>query len=289
MKHILQKSHSVDEPFQITDSSGQLQYSPFPICNETGKPLTLFYGVEAPINCTLDFISDPFFHLLEFYVHNDAPLTCRIPTRPLPSSSSDNSYSVDTKTTQSGAMGSQSTLYTPLVIALTGTLQLSHLHISNHLNLLLHTAVAETAVKGTTKGHTITSAAAYSINPQKLSTRIVIGSSLPLRFNVRWYTSSALPAGFTGYGGHVYRSTILYCVLSACAGAAVMWAWFKGFVLPRRLKTYVVRQKISGYGLPYAGYGGIGSGLSNGFGNGSAGSGYGYGYGGYGYGPGKKD
>src|SRR5664279_3503531 len=34
------------------------------------------------INCTIPMITDPFFHLLEFYIHNDAPLSCRIPSRP---------------------------------------------------------------------------------------------------------------------------------------------------------------------------------------------------------------
>lgn len=203
-------------------------------------------------------------------------------------------------------MGTQSILYTPMIIALTGTLQLSHLHIANQLNLLLHTAVTTDpasdnegkAKKNAPKGHMITSASAYSINPQTQSTRIVIGSSLSLCFNVRWYPSSYLPTGFTGYGGHIYRSTILYCLLSAGAGAAVMWAWFKGFVLPRRLKAYVGKEKFgsSGYGLPFSGAGGPyggGSGTqtpSNGYGNGvGATSGYGYGYGGYGYGIGKKD
>jgi len=27
-------------------------------------------------------VSDPFFHLLEFYVHSDAPLSCRLAARP---------------------------------------------------------------------------------------------------------------------------------------------------------------------------------------------------------------
>lgn len=31
---------------QITDASGQLQYIPFPVCNETGKPLELYFGIE---------------------------------------------------------------------------------------------------------------------------------------------------------------------------------------------------------------------------------------------------
>ena len=32
--------------YQITDESGRLQYIPFPTCNETGRPLELYYGVE---------------------------------------------------------------------------------------------------------------------------------------------------------------------------------------------------------------------------------------------------
>ena len=30
----------------ILDSAGHLQYIPFPVCNETGRPLELFFGVE---------------------------------------------------------------------------------------------------------------------------------------------------------------------------------------------------------------------------------------------------
>lgn len=30
----------------ISDDNHELQYIPFPICNETGKPLELQYGVE---------------------------------------------------------------------------------------------------------------------------------------------------------------------------------------------------------------------------------------------------
>lgn len=59
-------------------------------CNETGRPLELYFGIEkghhtqlillrslfltlSDINCTLESIDDPLFHLLEFYIHNDAP------------------------------------------------------------------------------------------------------------------------------------------------------------------------------------------------------------------------
>ena len=67
----------------VSDAQGQLQYIPFPTCNETGAPLALHYGLERDTNCTIPFITDEFFHLLEFYVHSDAPLSCRIPARPL--------------------------------------------------------------------------------------------------------------------------------------------------------------------------------------------------------------
>lgn len=68
-----------------TDAEGRIEYVPFPKCSETGKPLQLYFGVEGGIilhspalilrvltptdvNCTIDFVDDPFFHLLEFYV-----------------------------------------------------------------------------------------------------------------------------------------------------------------------------------------------------------------------------
>jgi hypothetical protein len=228
------------------------------------------------INCTLDFITDPFFHLLEFYIHNDAPLTCRVPSRPLPPSPKEEEYKVSDASTQEGALGSQSTLYTPLIIALAGTLQLSHLHIGNYLNLLVHAAP-----KSVSPG-TIDAAAAYSISAHSRNTKVTIGDSLPLQFSVRWYPSTTLPPGWTGYGGHVYMSTLIYCLLSAGASAAICVAYFRGVELPRRLRRYA-RDKVGqgrfgggGYGLPTS---------ANGVGGGS-----GYGYGGYGgYGLGKKD
>ena len=283
---------------QITDASGQLQYIPFPTCNETGRPLELFFGVEKgtssstalavssppkltslDINCTLDFISDPFFHLLEFYIHNDAPLTCRIPSAPLPPSVLEQEYRVADSTSQEGAMGTQSNLYTPLIIALAGTLQLSHLHVGNNLNLLIH------AVPKSISAGKIDAATAYSISPHTHNSRVTIGDSLSLAFSVRWYPGTTLPQGWAGYGGHLYKSTFLYCLLSALASAAICVAYFRGVDLPRRLKRYARDTMNSGAGARF------------GAGGGAAGGGYGLpvangrgsGYGGYGIGIGKKD
>lgn len=224
--------------------------------------------MEQSLNCTLDFISDPFFHLLEFYIHNDAPLSCRIPSKPLPPSVLEQDYRTADETTQEGALGSQSSLYTPLVVALAGTLQLSHLHVGNDLNLLVH-AKPKSEDPGT-----IDAATAYSIASHARNARVTIGDSLSLHFSVRWYPSTTLPPGWSGYGGHLYKSTFLYCLLSAGASAAICVAYFRGVELPRRLKRYATDRvgRGGGYGLPVA------NGRSNGYG------GYGYGIG-----TGKKD
>ncbi|KAJ4359122.1 hypothetical protein N0V95_002446 [Ascochyta clinopodiicola] len=287
-------NRTIETGEHITDASGQLQYIPFPTCNETGRPLELFFGVERELNCTIDFVTDSFFHLLEFYIHNDAPLSCRIPSKPLPPSVLEQQYLVSDTATQEGALGTQSTLYNPLIIALAGTLQLSHLHVGNHLNLLLHAADRKSSPG------TIDAATAYSIASHVRNTKITIGDPLPLTFSVRWYPSTTLPQGWTGYGGHVYFSTLVYCLLSAGASAAVCVAYFRGVELPRRLRRYA-RDKMNGGagGGGRFGMGGAVGGGGSGYGlpvpNGGLnrnGSGYGlgsYGYGFGGSGLGKKD
>ena len=266
----------------ITDASGQLQYIPFPVCNETGRPLELFFGVEKEVNCTIDFVSDEFFHLLEFYIHNDAPLSCRIPSRPLPPSVLEQTFRATNEDTQEGALGSQSTLYNPLIIALAGTLQLSHLHVGNYLNLLVH------AGPRAERPGTIDAATAYSVAAHERNTKITIGDALPLSFSVRWYPSTTLPPGWSGYGGHIYKSTLLYCLLSAGASAAVCVAYFRGVELPRRLRRYA-RDKMGAAGQGRFGGGGGGSGYGLPVANGRSTSGYGLGGYGYGGGLGKKD
>lgn len=220
----------------IQDARDEIQWIPFPTCNETGKALEFGYGVETELNCTVAMVDDPFFHLLEFYIHSDAPLACRLPARPPP---------------HVEAVGEtpHPQEYIPLVFALAGTLQLSHLHISTHLNVLLHS---------TPKHHihphdsgVLDSGAAYSTSPlshhledgssYSTSTRLVIGDPLPLSFSVRWFPTPALPktegkVEWAGMGGHVYASTVFYALVSFIAGALSSAVYFFGIILPKRLK-----------------------------------------------------
>lgn len=157
--------------------------------------------------------------------------------------------------------GSLSDVYTPLIVALTGTLQLSHLHVSTNLNVLVH-AVPKSVSPGT-----IAAATAYSISREPPS-RIVIGDPLPLRFSVRWYPNTALPSGWTGIGGHLTFSTFVYCLLSALASAAICVTYFRGVELPRRLRSHG-KDRLGGMERGGLGAGGLGGyGIPNGYGYG---------------------
>lgn len=190
-------------------------------------------------------------------------------------------YRVSDESTQEGALGTQSTMYTPLVVALAGTLQLSHLHVGNSLNLLVHAAP-----KSTSPG-TVDAATAYSIASHTRNTKITIGDPLVLSFSVRWYPSTTLPPGWSGYGGHIYTSTLIYCILSAGASAAICIAYFRGVDLPRRLKRYTT-ERMNGGGRFGGGGGGYGLPVANGR-SGAAGSSYGLGGYGYSSSTGKRD
>jgi hypothetical protein len=267
---------------QVTDSHGNLQYIPFYTCSETLKPLSLRYGVSSTQNCTIS-LTDPIYHLLEFYIHNDAPLTCRIPSSP-PSGGNVPSAHISGKARQ-GGLGQEEEGYTPLVMALSGTLQLSHLHVANALNLVVHTAAPSPEDKGSRSANTagvIDSASAYSISPSTKNTKLIIGDSVTLTFHTRWYQGSYLPLT-NELQKHGFWSTLSYCIFAAGASAAICIVYFRGVDLPRRLRFHGM-DRLGGRrenGLPkYSGYGDMGpNGASMGNGNG---------YGGYGI-TGKRD
>ncbi|CAI7645995.1 unnamed protein product [Penicillium pancosmium] len=141
----------------IEDSLGKLQYVPFVTCNETSRPLSIHYGVPETITCTVPALSDTLYHLLEFYVHSDVPMTCRVPTAPLTQSSafSKDSDSSDSETNEVesnslSALNDNGPPFTPITIALQGTLQKSHLHIWTDMNMLMHNMAADPAAQDDT-------------------------------------------------------------------------------------------------------------------------------------------
>ncbi|KAE8365182.1 hypothetical protein BDV27DRAFT_127239 [Aspergillus caelatus] len=139
-------NRTIDSGEHITDSLGKLQYIPFPTCKETSLPLALRYGVTETVNCTIDNVSDELYHLLEYYVHSDVPMNCRVPTAPLlpptSSRSDDKAHEGEAVGTELSALGEEGPPYTPITFALQGTLQRSHLHIWTDMNVLMHNIVS---------------------------------------------------------------------------------------------------------------------------------------------------
>ncbi|KAJ8061908.1 hypothetical protein OCU04_009696 [Sclerotinia nivalis] len=283
MVECMERDVNTGEHVQLEDNS--LKYIPFPICNETGKPLELKYGVEEELNCTIPLITDPFFHLLEFYIHSDAPLSCRLPSRPAPTVHHINSYP------------NYKQEYIPLTFALSGTLQLSHLHISTHLNVLLHSVPKHHLQKH--DSGVIDSGVAYSTSPLShitgpaaLTKKLIIGDELPLRLSVRWFPTPLLPrengmVEWNGLGGHVGWVTVGYIILAFGAGATVMGAWMVGWEVPRRMKGWSGRLARAGGlsggvgkslgGATPLGYGIKGNGNGNAYVNGgTVGNGWGF-------------
>ncbi|KFA78693.1 hypothetical protein S40288_01655 [Stachybotrys chartarum IBT 40288] len=253
--HVECMNRSSETGEHVENAQHEIEWIPFPVCEETGKSLEFNYGIEGEINCTIPFVSDPFFHLLEFYIHSDAPLSCRIPSRPAP-----HIEIVGEKLPEQE--------YIPLVFALAGTLQLSHMHISTHLNVLLHSIP-----KHHTRPHdsgVLDSGIAYSTSPLSHmegshTQKLVIGDPLPLSFSVRWFPTPALPktegkVEWQGLGGHVYASTVFYCLVSFIAGLLISGMYILGVVMPKRLKG-----RAMGGATPL-GYGLNGGGVGNGWG-----------------------
>ena len=123
----------------------------------------------------MESLSDDLYHLLEYYVHSDAPLSCHLPTVPLDTTPSeakskkkekekDNDDDDDDekekekkkkKKEQEAEGGSNNNAeignkdhtssdlekehpYTPFIISVQGTLQKSHLHIWTDMNVIMH-------------------------------------------------------------------------------------------------------------------------------------------------------
>ncbi|RAL11697.1 uncharacterized protein BO97DRAFT_470870 [Aspergillus homomorphus CBS 101889] len=136
-------NRTIDSGEHITDTQGHLQYIPFPTCNETSLPLALHYGVSETVNCTIASLPDELYHLLEYYVHSDVPMTCRVPTAPLAQHLLSTPETDADEPAASNDIDTDGPSYTPLTFALQGTLQRSHLHIWTDMNLLVHNIAAK--------------------------------------------------------------------------------------------------------------------------------------------------
>ncbi|PWW74345.1 hypothetical protein C7212DRAFT_359055 [Tuber magnatum] len=269
-------NRTIDTGEHVQDEkTGILQYIPFATCNETGRPLEVKFLEDGEVNCTISFLSDEMFHLFEFYVHHDSPLACRVPARPLGG--------------ERDLEGMSEEEYIPLVFALAGKLEASHMHLATNMNVLFHLTSPTSGV--------IDSGTAYSTSPMSSDlTRIIIGDSLPLRLKIHWFHTLS-PLSARSNGEHATMRLFGYCLLSAFAGGCGAYAFLVGWEFPKRLRRYAFDRRGGGGGA--GGAGGIIGNFGNGTGAGGGGGRVGYGYvlgvggmsdgGGYGYSGKRKD
>jgi hypothetical protein len=207
--------HQTNTLPQILDPAGNLQYIPFPTCTQTNKPLSLPFAKSGITNCTIS-LTDPLFHLLEFYIHNDAPLTCRLPiyksTTSLPAAKN------------ADEQGGEDERYVHMLIALGGTLMRSHLHVGNEINAVIHAGAPPTDAGKVVAG------TAYSANYGERNVRVIIGEDIPFGFDVRWVQGDHLPALIEAGSGIGGIATWIFGVL---VGWVVCLVWIRGWNIER--------------------------------------------------------
>ncbi|KAL1847306.1 hypothetical protein Plec18167_001385 [Paecilomyces lecythidis] len=255
---------------------GKLQYIPFHTCSETNQPLALRYGVSETVTCTIDSLSDTLYHLLEYYVHSDAPLSCRVPTTPLSPSTGngagilsepddDEDDERKSKDAQSvDVLDNNGPSYTPLTVALQGTLQKSHLHIWTDMNVLIHkisSVIAPSRKKVRTAPGYIVAGTAYSVpefdvqvDTKKASkearaaalienardpwsaghgTKVIRGEPLTFKFHVSWaeggegigWTLLSANAGSSSSGTGAFIVKMFFFVMAVSVGALGALYW----------------------------------------------------------------
>lgn len=168
-------TRNIDNGEHKFDSNDRIIYGAFPVCKESGKPLSFHYGVSEDINCTITF-TDELFHLFELYVHEDSPFSCRIP------------LSTEANYLELGGA------YIPLTFNFRGEVHDSHLDIDNHMNLLIVKPPTNQPEK-----QTVVSAVAWSSGTN--ATRVVIGDEMTLEVGVRWI-DSIKPSGSQAKGSN---------------------------------------------------------------------------------------
>lgn len=242
--------------------------------------MSFLYNTPQTQTCTIDSLPDELYHLFEFFVHSDVPLTCRVPSYPL----SQDEQGIASALPGVDGSGAEKDQWTPFTIALQGTLQLSHLHLHTNINVLFHIS-PESEIPGEVIESHLIASTAYSLPNATSSTplegpKIVRNEPVVLTFNIGWVDGAVLP-GMVGrpvLGIRNHRigfSLLSFFAIAASAGVGAM-----AMLVYERRKSG--RSGVYGNGL-------LGGNVGNGAVRSSGYGGYG-GYGGYsGTSSGKRD
>lgn len=152
-------ARNIDNGEHKFDDQDRIVTIPFPKCEETKKPLSLKYGVDEDIKCTIGF-TDELYHLFQLYVHEDVPLSCRLPM------SSEANY-----LEKGGA-------WILLTFNFRGEVHDSHVDLDSSLNVVV------VVPSGRSELSTFVSAVGWSSGTD--TQRVTIGNHVTLTMAVRW-------------------------------------------------------------------------------------------------------
>lgn len=151
--------------------------------------------------------------------------------------------------------------FVPLVFALNGALQRSHLHVNTAVNVLLHSAL-EKGTAGRRDGSRIRGAGGYSSASR--TKRIVIGDEVTFSFDVLWVSGDGVPSQKVVRGGGGLGVWLFGVLVGGCVAAV----YFGGLRMDvkglRGFGGKDVLPKYNGYGYGVQQQGSTQS--SNGFG-----------------------
>ncbi|KAK9454273.1 hypothetical protein V1511DRAFT_421662 [Dipodascopsis uninucleata] len=200
-------SRELDHGEHITDEeTGELLYEIFPMCSETGRPLEIPFGLDIDnLRCTIS-LTDPLYHLWQIYVHQDAPLSCKVGKR-------------------KGA-----TFMAPLSVIVSGKLEQSHLDVSTRFALMMSGSFGEGSVFA---------GGAFSPEPSN-TTRVIIGDELPLVFNIRWFDHRLPRSSDRSLRRFL---TFFITIASALVGAMISAYYMLVVVFPLRLRRRQQQQR----------------------------------------------
>lgn len=103
-------------------------------------------------------------------MHSDVPMTCRVPTAPLSSTTQAKKDSESDEVDSLAALNENGPPFTPVTVALQGTLQLSHLHIWTDMNMLMHNMASDAAAQELQPKHSQTGQPGYAVAGTAYST-----------------------------------------------------------------------------------------------------------------------
>ncbi|KAK9480004.1 hypothetical protein V1514DRAFT_327099 [Lipomyces japonicus] len=223
------------------DDTGKILYDAFPVCKETNAPLAFPVGLDLDvINCTIT-LTDETFHLFQLYVHQDAPMSCRVPATLNRGDRESSSLSV-------------SLSYAPVTVAIRGKLEKSHIDVATQFSAIF--SFVQPGQQYVRRHHNninnnlgnnnyvnkrvpvnITSGMAYPVLPSPSGQeRKIIGDDLTLQFSVRWFSiNTRVPK--RSDRDVVSVALILYCAASALVAFAVAAFYFLVIVFPYRARA----------------------------------------------------